>query len=184
MLSFLTQEYKKKIKTEYFLRFLTVFFIASTILGVIAAIILIPYGTFVAAQGVISQSRLDSLSNSTQVKDSKVFRIELNTLRDDANRLLSSDAAVLPYELITTLSGIASGGIEISSVGYSENQDGSVALSVSGIASTRSTLQAFVISLQNTPGFNGVTIPVSAFAQDKNIDFNLSMNVTGANQTQ
>ena len=176
MLTFLPAQQKKLVRFEYFARFATALFFALAILGFFAALFLIPYISFIKSQANTSASRLAFLENSSQTKDSQTFRAALNTLRGEANRLLPAKS-VMPYELIAKLNSLVTPGIALSSVTYGLNSDGSAALSVSGLAATRESLQAFVASLQAAPGFSGVNVPVSAFAQDKNISFGLSMQV-------
>jgi len=183
MLSFLTQDYKTMIRREYILRFLTVVFFVLIVLAIVAGLLLIPYLTFVGSQEAISASRFALLTDSSQVRDSQTFRIELSNLRAEALRLTPS-AKVLPYELINELSALFTNGVELSSIEYTLNKDGTAAISLSGVASTRLSLQSFISTLQNVPGLTGVSIPVSAFAQDKNIGFNLSINAMSLSTQQ
>jgi len=176
MFSFLPLQYKKLVGREYALRFSAVAFLAVSILGVLAILLLIPYVSFVNSQDAISAARLASLSSSSETVQAQSFRASLNTLRAESTRL-APPQAVLPYELVTTLDSLVTSGIQLTALKYTLNSDGSASLSLSGMATTRESLQAFVASLQAAPDFTGVSVPVSDFAQDKDIDFNLQMTI-------
>jgi Tfp pilus assembly protein PilN len=83
------------------------------------------------------------------------------------------DARRVPGMILTSFSlSHAHGGAGSNSVNTAVN--GSI-ISISGMAATRDILVAFEQNLENDPRLTAVELPVSALAENTNINFTISM---------
>lgn len=177
MLTFLPKEYKKSIQREYLFRFLSIVFFFLAGFAVTIAVLVFPYYFFIKMQKGASESNLVAATNASQSKDSQKLRNQLNEIKLEANRILSTKA--LPVEdVVNAITALRGRGIIFTSLSYGLNTDNTVKLGISGFASDREALRAFAKRLQDEKSFSGVDVPVSNFTKDKDIGFNFAITVS------
>ncbi len=81
-----------------------------------------------------------------------------------------------PSALFQTILNARPSGVRISGFTYVEKGDGSDEIEVRGQALTRETLLSFVSALERGTVFGKVSVPVSNFVQDVNLDFSLLLS--------
>jgi hypothetical protein len=181
MLTFIPKEHKKIIQREYTIRFLTVVLFFLSAFALTITVLIFPYYFFIKTQKGASENLLVAATNASQSKESQKLRNQLNEIKLEANRIISTKA--LPVEeVMQTITALRGRGIVFGSVSYSLNTDNTVKLGLSGSASDREALRAFVKRLQEEKTFSGVDVPISNFTKDKDIGFSLVIKVSQGTQ--
>lgn len=177
MLNLLPEEQKKKVTQEYSKRIWIVLCFGVIAVVAVSATFLIP--VYVMAYGTYA----DFLNQKKEL-DSRIAASERDTsaesVRDisGAIRILKQyNVATPPTKLIESVVKNRAPGVRIVHISYTPSQNDPVAIDISGRATTRTALVNFSDKLKANPDFSSVSIPISNFAKEKNIDFTAKLIV-------
>ena len=182
MLNLLPENQKKSVLLEYRTRLGIVIALCITLISICGLI-------FIAPTYLISEKRHSEI----KVKNDEVL-INLSSKNSSQNAevkkitqgiavLSNLGANVLPSELFEKfLSYADSKKIQVSRLSYSLNTDNSIVFNVSGVGADRDSLSVFIQNLKNDSYFSQVSLPLSSFVKQKDIDFSLKI-VVPANAT-
>lgn len=175
MFKLLTDESREKVSQEYKTRRLIVIILALILIAVIAIIGLMP-------SYILSNSReqeaTEHLKLTAEIDNQEEGR-ELRTWLTDTNKKLVTLAPSLdvdrPSDFIEDVIDLKPVGAKITSFSWSKIKD-KVILSVSGTASDRQNLLRFENNIKNSILFSDVTLPISDFANDRDISFQIKFS--------
>ena len=167
----ITPESNKKLKREYRLRFaIALFWAASAAVG-FAVVLLIP-----------SYALLDSYETAYATAKTGGQQEQLQRLNEeyaskleDVHRLSQKIVRTKPAhsQALDLLFAYAADGIVLSAVELDEEAEG-VAVSVRGVASTRSALLALEGKMQRDSRFSGFELPIEVLTKQSDIVFNVT----------
>lgn len=177
MFNLIPHTLKERIIKDYKGRRVTVVFFGVVCLIVILFIFISPtYGyLFFEEQNVIAEAETMKKSDQFQKADQVVAAIKET---NEQLRALSLDVrSVQPIQAVERVVQAKNTSIHITDIQYKEVTATSSILILQGKADRRDSLKQFITNLQSISGFSDVTLPVSNFAKDKDIDFSVSMKM-------
>ena len=177
MFNLLPQAEKKAVYELYVFRrlqLILVFFLAA---GVIALVLLFPSFFIVQTKQVEIESEMDFRRISLARKDTHDLNVAILRAKEEI-RLLEgvTKSAPTTYELFLKVIARKSDGIKVTSFLYGAREEEN-AIVVNGIARDRETLLTFAQDIGGDQAFSHVSLPVSNFAQNTDIEF--SFTITG-----
>ncbi len=175
MLNLLPEEQKKKVTAEYSKRIWIVVCLGIVAVVAVSATFLIP--VYVMAHGTYAE-----FLNEKKELDSRIAASERDTSAESvkdiagAIQVLKQYNVVLPpTKLIESIVKSRVPGMRIFHIAYTPSQNDPAAIDVTGRAVTRAALVAFSENLKANPDFLSVSIPISNFAKEKNIEFSAKL---------
>lgn len=178
MFNLIPENLKATIIREYSGRRLIVWFAGFALLCIALFIFLLP--TYIH---VVFEEK-DLLTQTEFLKDSAQFKkaddiVRVITETNEQLRVVSTPSYnTTPVSAIEKIILSKNTNIRITDIQYTQivEEEGSK-VSVAGIANTRDSLRQFVSSLEAVEVFSQVTLPVSNFAKDRDIDFSVNLTV-------
>ncbi len=167
------------LKREYFVRLATVavFALAAVTLG--SGALLIPSYLYTGQQIQLRNSSISDLDSKLAASQGKEASARLTTLTASAlylSRLGSTTTAT------GALRGVLSAprtGISLSVFTFTPPTNGNVGrMTVGGIAASRESLRAYTSALTTLPFVSSVDLPISAYAQESQIPFVITLTGT------
>ena len=176
MFNLLPEEYKKKLKVEYNIRLAITGLLFGFFIILIANAFLLPSYLLSKIKEIEIENRLANISSKTPDKTNTELNVVLQNTKKQLTVLNSIDNVSFVESLKKVLARKVP-GIIINNL--SVNEIGSVwKIAVSGIASNRDVLISFKTSLESEKSFNGVDLPVSNLAKNKDIPFTITVRGT------
>ncbi len=176
-MNLLPQKEKMENRREYFYRFsagLTGAVLASLLIGGFA---LLPSYILIKIKQAELKINLVSLKNLNGADDgAEVYKILEAT--DQRVDFLSPQPALFLTAAAEKIAGRKPAGVRIDGLSYHPQepaQTWSAAIALTGLATSREALVAFVKALQAEPTFSSINVPVSNFAKDRDIEFSLTL---------
>ena len=174
MLNLLTKPEKKKIVREYRIRFWVVAFALALAGEVISLILLIP--PYLSAQSRLNL--LDSQSVGLQAQNLTAESSRLGAVVRQTNVYLGTlSSSSTPVGVVAAIQNIVSargGEVRFKSFYYKPG-NGKQRILISGNANSRQSLLDFAKNIKSLPGVVSVDLPVSNFAQSKDINFSVDI---------
>lgn len=173
MANLIPPDAKSAIKTEYWLRVITVWFVLIGFGFVVTSALKIPTFVLLQTQLAVYANEYDS-AKETQAD----FEAAQNLIEDSNNliRLLktnTTDTSLI--ELVSVLDQIAGDSVAIKSFDYEIVDKKINTINISGVADTRVALANFSDELEQDPLFSEAKLPISNLAKDSDITFNLAI---------
>lgn len=177
MINLLPAAYKKSLEREYMLRVFTVLLMLFGVTGGIALIFVIPAYINATLKEQTLTLQLETLKKS-QVIDKND---SLNQIIQDINKKLkifpdSDTKSPISKSIINSIVADKGTGIVISQINYSKTQDGVTMVNIIGSAKDRDTLLAFQKVLEGEPQFKNITVPISNFIKESNLEFSITFS--------
>ncbi|MEK7604397.1 MAG: hypothetical protein AAB442_01195 [Patescibacteria group bacterium] len=174
-------ERQKALRRNYFLRFFVVSAWMTTILVMVAGILLIPTYVFLTRSFGAKQAHLASLTSAVFSADEKNLSDQIASLTQDAAALTTFNTAVSMGTLVASLLNVTRPGIVLSGISYTPasatKKNMATTMTLSGTAATREALRSYQLALQGAPGVSTVVLPVSAYAQSSDIAFSITLTL-------
>lgn len=175
----LPPEYRQALSRDFLLRLGVVAIALLTILVLAAGALLIPTYAFLQISADAKKERLTNLESSLSSKDEKGLSARLATLAANAAKLANLSSAVSVSTTMSSVLALSRPGITLSTLSYTSAAGDSLAtLVVSGSATTREALRKYQLTLQESPLVRSATLPVSAYANDTNIMFSITITLS------
>ncbi|HVB20266.1 MAG TPA: hypothetical protein VNF51_03255 [Candidatus Paceibacterota bacterium] len=161
---------------DYFLRLGVVGVVLLITLTFIAAILLIPAYVFLQQNAGAKAARLASIESTLSSTNETALSVRLTALTEDVATLTALASAPSASAIIRTMLAVPHSGIALSGLTYTP-VSGKVpeTLALFGVAATRDALRAYQLALQGAPSVLSATLPVSAYANDTNIIFTITV---------
>ncbi|MFA6463957.1 MAG: hypothetical protein WCV55_03040 [Candidatus Paceibacterota bacterium] len=173
MFSLLPEKYRKRLHFEYRIRLAIVGLLGLIILTIISGIFILPTYLRVSVENKISLDQKNSLEKQIALQagqsgadDIKSIRQNINIAAVDQRSVISSIKAVIKAQ---------SSEIKLTNFSYIYNSKAST-LVISGIASSRQSLQTFQKKLLEQTLFTNANLPLSNYAKDSNIPFSINLS--------
>ncbi|MDD5050630.1 MAG: hypothetical protein PHV93_02715 [Candidatus Pacebacteria bacterium] len=175
MLDFLPKEIKHLLKGEYALRVATLGLLLSFVLFLLYASFLLPSFFLSRVKENVAVSRAEPVLSSEDMRKSKSLQEDLLTVKKNLVSLKVNTATStlpLPIDVIDAVL-VRPLGIKINALSYDEATSGTGSLNVTGTASSRDILVAYVKMVQGQRFFTKVDFPISNLASEKDINFTI-----------
>lgn len=178
MFTLLTEADSRVVIREYRMRVVVVALLFLIIALLLGLILLMPSFVLISGREKLATEKLATVL-TTQEKLLAGNPDENARETKEIMRLLSTRSKQSSVsELFDRVSAHRFSGVRITSLTASINENNMPAIGVSGVASTRQALSAFVKTLEVDKAFTGVSVPVSNFAKSTNLEFTLSLIYT------
>ena len=178
MSNLLPPEEKKAIRRDYAVRLIAVALFALAAAGVVASALHFPAYVFSGMKERILRSDIEILNKRTGGDLEASMKAAIGEINSRL-QLFPDQPKDMPIskQVIAPLLEQRRSGVKITGIVYSV-EHGEKVVTVSGFAATRSDLTGYVERLKGVPGFTEVTLPISSFVKDRNLDFSLIINVS------
>lgn len=124
-----------------------------------------------------------TLINITNKIMSSKDSTSIASIISDTNTKLNIISKIMLYPKVLPLVDIILSNkistIRINQMSYTSGKESSATINLGGISDTRDSLVLFVKKLEASKAFKEVNLPVSNFAKNKDIDFSISMTISG-----
>jgi Tfp pilus assembly protein PilN len=169
----------RAFRRGYFLRVAALACMLLTGLVIVHGLLLVPSYLYAHTEEKREATQLAGLNASLQTSEEKQVQTRLTQLSANVaylNTLASSTAAsaALRAVLAVPRTGITLSGFTFAPAAGS--QPGT--MEISGMAATRDSLRAYALALGQLPFVSNADLPISAYAQDNNIPFSISLTGT------
>ncbi len=174
----LPEERRRALDRGYLLRLGTVAILAVVLLFACAAALLVPTEVFLADAINTKNARLTVLNNSLDSADAAALSARLATLGNNVSAV--STLATVPHasSVMSEILAIVHPSIVLTGFTYVPPvKKAPATIAVSGTAATRDALRSYQLALQSAPFASAVDLPVSAYAQDANISFTMTVTL-------
>lgn len=170
-------EEKKMVRSDYSYRRMIVALVD------LSALILIA-GVFLAPAYIVSHFRLKDVAQTAEILESNIAlkkRADLGEIAAAMNKKVGALLAAKDTKMSAYVAGIErhrSPEIKISSfrIAFTEKEK-KAAIAIRGTAATREALLAFTTRLKSDPEYASVDLPISNFAEERNIGFSLTITM-------
>lgn len=179
MINLLPPSRSRAFRRNYFIRLTTVGFVLLTVLVIIHGILLLPSYLYASAEVRAETTELAATSATSDATTSSA-EAELSALKNDATYLSRLGTAPSASGAVRAVLSVPHPGITLVDITYTPPASGNPAsgkIVLAGMAATREELRAYDLALTGSSFIAGVDLPISAYAEDTNISF--SMTVTG-----
>lgn len=168
----------RSLRRSYFLRLGATASVLATFLIAAYALLLLPTYMYLLNTASAKRAHLASIESSLASSDEAELSARLDALSNDAATLMALGKAPSVTGLIRDLLGVSRPGITLSGIAYTPAGGKTPGtLAVSGTAATRDSLRQYQIALQALPFVSSADLPVSAYAQDSNIGFTITLTL-------
>ncbi|MFZ3043559.1 MAG: hypothetical protein WA058_00400 [Minisyncoccia bacterium] len=175
----LPPERQRILFREYFLRLGVVIAVLVTILMCIAALLLLPTYVFLLRSESAKGSQLANVESILASADEKTLSAHLTALSKDAAVLVALGKLPSPSVLVRSALAVPRSGVTVSGLVYAPATSKTPStLAISGVATTRDALRSYQLALQSAPFAANADLPVSAYAQDADISFTITVTLT------
>ncbi|MBU6323482.1 MAG: hypothetical protein KGI41_02055 [Patescibacteria group bacterium] len=179
LMNLVPRDAKDAFRRDYFTRLGTLAGFVLALAVVIHGVLLSPAYIFLETQIAGRQTELARISASLNTAEEKQVDARLSMLEQDTAYLAQLGSSPKASVALAGILGISRPGIRLTGFTYGKpDASGNGQMTVTGISDTRETLRAFVLALQAAPFIATADLPVSAYAQDKNIQFSIAITGT------
>ncbi len=175
MFKLLTDNSRVKAKKEYFLRRLIVGLGGVCLILFIGVVALLPSYIISKSRMNEAKTKIDALNNQSSTQDAHALVEWMDELNKEISSLSQVDEKALPYELFVKIINSKPDGIIINSFVMKKDLK-STTISIAGMAKGRKDLYDFENILNNSGNFSEVSIPVSNFAKNSDINFQFNLS--------
>jgi hypothetical protein len=174
----LPPERRRLLTRDFVLRTVVVVVVMVTLLTLAAGVLLIPTYVLLEGNANAKKERLASMEASLSSSDEAALSARLLALSNNAAKLATLSSAPSASATIREALAISRPGITLSSFAYTPAAGAAAAtLVISGVSATRDALRNYQLTLQGAPFARAATLPVSAYANDTNINFAITVTL-------
>jgi hypothetical protein len=164
-------------RRNYFLRLAAVSALALAAVIALHAVMLIPSYAYLAEDIRGKAARADDLAAALTPQE-KAASGALATLSADATHLAQLGTTPTMSGAVRLVLSVPRDGISLTGFAFAPQDANARTMQLTGVASTRESLHAYVVALQGEPWISDASLPISAYAQDTNIPFTISLTGT------
>lgn len=174
----LPSERQRSLTREYALRIAVVAAMLTVVLTIAAGALLMPAYVFLAGSERTKAERLAAIDSAVVPADDAAFAARLATISKNVSALIALSKTPSISALLRETLSIARPGLTLSGFSYAPaTAKTAAALTVTGIAATRETLRSYQLALQAAPFARSAALPVSAYAEDTDIPFTITITI-------
>lgn len=177
MFNLLPQEEKRVIYEQYSFRKLQLIFVFVIAAGVMSIVLLFPSFFLAQTKRMEIQGEIDFRRASLARKDTEDLNVAITRAKSEIVLLEKTVGIQFSvYDLFNKVIARKGDGIKITGLLYGKKKEGNEIV-VNGVAKDREALLAFAQDVGREQAFSHISLPVSNFAKNKDIDF--SFTITG-----
>ncbi len=174
----LPPERARVLRRDYMLRVGVVVTVLATVLILSAAVLLIPTYVLLTESTNAKKIHLASIESKPSSADEAVLSTRLAALSSSATTLTALSNAPSVSTIIREVLAISHPGITLSGFAYTPSKGkSSGTVEVSGSSATRDALRNYQLALQGAPFALSAVLPVSAYANDTDIAFTITVTL-------
>ena len=174
----LPEERQRILRHGYFLRLGVVIIICISGLICAAALLLLPTYIFLTENAHAKETRLANIESVLSSPDEASLSGQLSALSDDVAILQTLATAPSVSSIMCAMLAVPHPGITLSGFAYSPAAGKNFGtLAISGVAATRDALRNYQLALQSASFARAADLPISAYAEDTNIDFTVTVTL-------
>lgn len=178
MFNLLPFEQKKRLKAEYKKRLVVVILLHFFIAELVAVVLLIPTIILTVTDENELSTQMHEFEIQTAETASSSYAALLKQTTDRLGILSPTRNKARPSEAFIHVAEARQAGIHVEKMSYKASKDYAAGdLIIDGHADGRDALLLFRKSLESIENFSSVRLPVSNFAQEKNIPFSINIAV-------
>ncbi len=167
---------QRTLAREYLLRVGTLAVALLTILICISAALRVPTYVFLVKAVGAKEMRLASVDSSLAASDGAALIARLESLASDAKVLTNLAEAPSPSSILRGVLAVPRAGVQVSGIAYTPVSSSKPAtVVITGKAKDRGALRNYQLALQGDPAVASAALPVSAFAQETDIAFTITL---------
>jgi len=177
MINLIPKEEKKKMLADFYYRFAALLLLMASFSVFVASVAILPAYFFSSAKDSavnikLSLQKGEQLPATTEQSFAEVKDIntKLGLVENEEKNKFS-----VSEKVINAILSKKTPDIKINQIVYTNDKEKGKNVSIAGIASSRETLLLFQQSLEGSPTFKNVDLPISSFVKGSNIQFNLSL---------
>lgn len=173
MFNLLPKTKKEIIRREYRVRLAVVYLWLLFAALVISSLLLLPSLFLSSANERAAQLRFDTLLKSLESGNAADIDAILIDTKSQLALLESRNPKVFLYELLMLIASAQTDRLSLTGLSFGAPTEGKRDIDIAGIAQNRSVLLSFAQTLEQTGLFEKVEVPISNFAKDTDINFNV-----------
>lgn len=167
---------KRALRREYFVRLATVALGLATLLVIVHGILLLPAYLYTHAEVSSEQAQLDRMAASASSAQEQAVNAQINSVQSDIKYLSRLSSLPTASDAVRAIIAVPHTGVTLSGFTYTAPTATAPAqMEVTGVASTRDTLRAYVALLGQLPYVSNADLPISAYAKDSAIPFTVTL---------
>ncbi|MFM2331115.1 MAG: hypothetical protein RLZZ26_622 [Candidatus Parcubacteria bacterium] len=179
MTNLLPPERRRGLTRDFTLRIAVVLVVLVTSLTLVAGAMLLPTYIFLQASAQSKKDHLANVEHALSASDGASLAARLATLSTNAAKLTALGSAPSVGVVLQKVLAIAHPGIVLTNFSYTPSAGPSLlsTVVVSGSSTTRETLHSYQLALESAPFVRTAVLPVSAYANDTNITFTITLTL-------
>jgi hypothetical protein len=173
-------ERRRALSHDFVLRVSVVAVVLSTFLVIIAGALLIPTYVYLEATIQAKKTYLAQVVSTLTSSDQTALAQRLRVLASNSDNLIALSHTPSVSATLQKVLGVAHPDITLSDFSYTPSESASTlaTLVITGSSATRDALRSYQLALQGEPYARSVTLPVSAYASDKDINFSVTVTLS------
>lgn len=166
-----------RLRQSYYLRLATVAGVLIVFVILVHGMLLIPSFLYARSQVAVAEDQISRLTAQLETSEGKVVEDRIAGLRADVEYLSRLSALSTGSSAVRGVLGVSRSGVSLSGFTYAapDAATSSPKMTISGTATTRDSLRQFAQSLQSVPGVESAELPISAYAQETDIPFTVTL---------
>jgi len=168
---------KDNLLKDYKHRRIVVWLFGLLVYVVMLLIFLLPTYAYIFFEEKNTLADTMRIKNSLQLKEADQVVGTIKETNEQLRALAISGNLVDPLLTLEKVGEAKNSFIHVNEIEYREDTASTSVIVLKGIADKRDALRGFVTKLESTEGFFDVVLPVSNFADDKDIEFSISIKI-------
>lgn len=165
----------------YLLRLAVVTALVFSAVLVVHVVLSVPAFVHVSAQVRENAITLEGLTAQLAGSQAQQVSDRVTALTERATYLAQSARQGTASSALRTMAGVSHPGIRLTSLSYAQaTGSGTAKMTLTGIATSREALRAYVHTLSALPYVAQASLPISAYAKEADIEFSLQLTGTFA----
>lgn len=171
MFNLLPQAEKKALRREYRIRLAVVSLWLLFAVCAISSVLLLPSFLLSSEKEKAARQRFEALSRSIERQSVADLDAVLQKTKSRLTLLSGEAPKLFLYELLTLIVSAKTNQISLTNFYLIGPVEGKREIAIAGVSKDRSALTSFIKALERTGPFEKVEAPISNFAKDTDIDF-------------
>ncbi len=178
MINLIPPTSKKKLRTEYLVRVVSVWFLLLMAVFFIGASMLLPVYVLIGSQVAAYES--SSVVALEKVAGYENVSVKLTQSSNQAKVVLNTIESPLFSDFIDLFDGLRGADVQLNTFGISRSDNGINPISLSGVAGSRQSLASFRDRLLAERSVESVDFPISNLAKDKDLTFSITVTLNNS----
>jgi len=173
MINLIPTHARKDVKTEYWVRVVTVWlFLLAAAAGIVGLLLFPSYMLVQSGLSIFEDTYQDI---SQQNESYETLREEVRVGNGVANHIGRTEVTPVFIMIINELESLANTNVSLASYSFARTEGKVESISITGSAPSRASLAQFRDVLESHEFFDSAELPISNLAKDKDIPFNITI---------